>query len=219
MASQRQSHAQLIETLTADLKPVHRLRPPYVSAAIWLAAVAAAAALFALLVDWPVVAARLMTHPDLWLAMAGAGLTAILGAIAAFQLSLPDRKPYWALLPLPGLALWLGFSGLGCLRDIPEIGFSQQLFGELRICLSFIAGMSLPLSVLVIVLLRRGFSLRPELTGLSAGIAVAGASVALLSIVHPHDPTVIGIAVHIVAMLLVVFANRLMGGRIFAAAI
>lgn len=219
MAPQNTSHIQLIGVLAADLKPVWRPRSPYVYAAIWFAAVVVAGGLFALLVDMPAVAARLMAHPDLWLAMAGAGLTAILGAIAAFQLSLPDRSPLWALLPLPGLALWLAFSGLGCLRDIPEIGFSQQLFGELRICLSFIAGMSLPLSVLVILLLRWGFSLRPGLTGMSAGIAVAGASVALLNIIHPHDPTVIGIAVHGAAMLLVVFANRLTGGRIFASAI
>jgi len=219
MAPQSRTHTQLIEALAADLKPVRRPRSPYEYAAIWFAAVAATALLFALLVDWSAVVARLMAHPDLWLAMAGAGLTAILGAVAAFQLSLPDRSPLWALLPLPGLALWLAFSGLGCLRSVAKSGLSDVLFGELQVCLSFIVGMSLPLSVLVILLLRQGYSLRPGLTGLSAGIAVAGASVALLNIIHPHDPTVIGIAVHIVAILLVVFANRLAGGRIFAAAI
>lgn len=218
MAPQNKSHAQLIEALAEDLTPVQRPRSPYAYAAIWLAVVAFASGLFALLVDMSAVAAQLSAHPDVWLAMTGAGLTAVLGAIAAFQLSLPDRRPLWALLPVPGLVLWLTFSGLGCLRSVTEIGLSYQLFSELQVCLSFIVGMSLPLSGLVILLLRRGYSLRPGLTGLSAGIAVAGASVTLLNIIHPHDPTVIGIAVHAVAMLLVVSANKLAGGRIFAAA-
>ncbi len=218
MASQSKSHTQLIEGLAEDLKPVQRLRSPFAYAAIWLAAVAVVTGLFVLLVDKQAVAVRLLAYPDLWLAMTGAGLTAVLGAVAAFQLSLPDRRPSWALLPLPGLVLWLTFSGLGCLRSVTESGLSHMLIVELQVCLSFIVGMSLPLSGLVILLLRRGYSLRPGLTGLSAGIAVAGASVALLNVIHPHDPTVIGIAVHVVAVLLVVLANRQAGGRIFAAA-
>ena len=59
---------------------------------------------------------RLMAAPDMWLAAMGSVLTAVLAAAAAFQLGLPDRKAAWALLPLPAVLLWIGASGMGCLR-------------------------------------------------------------------------------------------------------
>src|SRR5258707_15305780 len=59
---------------------------------------------------------RLAAAPDLWLAVAGSALTAILAAFAAFQLSLPDARRAWALLPLPATLLWIVASSFGCLR-------------------------------------------------------------------------------------------------------
>ena len=99
--------------------------------------------------------------PDLWLAAMGSMLTAVLAAAAAFQLGLPDRKAAWALLPLPAVLVWIGASGMGCLRPwsiaeaypMPTAGSEQ--------CLIFILSLSLPLSLLLIVMLRRSFSSLP----------------------------------------------------------
>lgn len=211
------SHEKLIGALAGDLKPVKPLRKFARQALVWFGVVAVLAGFLALLADLPDMAARLTAASDMWLAMTGAALTAILGAIAAFQLALPDRKPWWALLPLPGLALWLGASGLGCLRTVIEMGMYEEIFAEARACLVIILALSVPLSIALIVMLRRGFSLRPNLTALTAGIAAAGAAVALLNFIHPHDPSVIGIAVHGVGVAIVAIANRIMGGRIFNA--
>lgn len=211
------THEKLIGALAADLKPVRPLRRVAPQAAVWLGVVVVMAGLLAQFADLPDLAARLTVAPDMWLAVTGAALTAMLGAIAAFQLALPDRKPWWALLPLPGLALWLGASGLGCLRTVVEMGMYEEIFAEARACLVIILALSVPLSIALIVMLRRGFSLRPNLTALTAGIAAAGAAVALLNFIHPHDPSVIGIAVHGVGVAIVAIANRIMGGRIFNA--
>lgn len=213
--SEAVSHEKLIRALSAGLIPVAPLRGVVLRAASWLAVVIAGAAVLALFADLQHVAARLKAAPDMWLAMAGAGFTAVLGAIAAFQLALPDRKAWWGLLPLPGLALWLSASGLGCLRAVGEMGMVEEIFAESRDCLVIILAMSVPLSVALVLMLRRGFSLRPNLTGLLAGIAVAGASVALLNLIHPHDPSVIGIAVHSVGVMIAAAANWMAGGRIF----
>ena len=210
------SHDRLIGGLAADLQPVNPLRGFGWRAAAWLGVVAVMGGLLALIADMTTVTERLMAAPDLWLAASGSALTAILGAIAAFQLSLPDRKPLWALLPLPGLALWLGASGLGCLRNVVEMGLTEEIFAESKDCLVVILALSLPLSAALIAMLRRGYSLRPNFTGLLAGVAVAGASVALLNLVHPHDPSIISIAVHGMGIALVALANRLTGGRIFS---
>jgi hypothetical protein len=209
------THEKLIGVLSTGLKPVKPVHGFVLQSVIWIGVDGVMAGILSLFADLPDVAARLMAAPDMWLAMTGAVLAAIFGAIAAFQLSLPDRKPWWALLPLPGLALWFSASGLGCLRVVVEMGMYEEIFAEARACLVIILAFSIPLSVALIVMLRRGFSLRPNLTGLVAGITVAGAAVALLSFVHPHDPSVIGIAVHGVGIAMVAIANRITGGRIF----
>lgn len=212
------THEKLIGALAADLKPVRPVRGVAPRAAVWLGLVVLMAGLLAQFADLPDMAARLSAAPDMWLAATGATLTAMLGAIAAFQLTLPDRKPWWALLPLPGLALWLGASGLGCLRTVIEMGMYEEIIDESKACLVFILAVSVPLSAALIILLRRGFSLRPNLSALTAGIAAAGAAVALLNFIHPHDPSVIGIAVHSVGVAIVAIANRIRGGKILARA-
>ncbi len=113
----------MIEGLTEDLRPTGRLMSPGMRALAWLGLVAAVAALLAAFSDLSEIAYRLHYVPDMWLAVMGSVLTTILGAVATFQLSLPDRSPGWALLPLPGLAVWIAASGMGCLRAwvIPDM--------------------------------------------------------------------------------------------------
>ena len=110
------AHERLIHDLITDLRPVRRLRPPSVRALVWLAVVVATAVALALIADLPALVHRLIAAPDMWLAVTGSAVTAILAAFAAFQLSLPDARRAWALLPLPAALLWIVASGVGCLR-------------------------------------------------------------------------------------------------------
>jgi hypothetical protein len=105
------AHELLIRDLATDLKPVRRLRSSSMRTLAWLAILAASAAVLAMLADLSVVGRRLTAAPDLWLAATGSSLTAILGAFAAFQLSLPDARRAWVLLPLPAALLWIVASG------------------------------------------------------------------------------------------------------------
>jgi hypothetical protein len=207
------SNDRLIQALGADLTPVRRLTPPGVRALSWLAIVGALALALASVSDVGAVSRRLMAAPDMRLAAIGSLLTAVLAAFAAFQLSLPDRRPAWALLPLPAAALWIGASGIGCLRSwiVPET--HPASLGESETCLTFILGLSVPLSVLLIVMLRRGYSLRPNLTAVVGGLACAAAAATLLNFIHPYDATATDLAVHAFAVAAVVFANTLFAGR------
>jgi hypothetical protein len=203
----------LIASLTADLKPVHRLRSPITRALMWLAAVAAIAVGLAFFSDLSALARRLGAAPDMWLALLGSALTTILAAFAAFQLSLPDRPRAWALLPLPAALLWIAASGAGCLRTWLIPGTSPATMHEERDCLLFIVGFSAPLSVIIILMLRRAFSLAPRLTAALAGLAAAAAAATLLVFVHPFDATATDLIVHAFAVGLIVLATGLLGGR------
>jgi hypothetical protein len=80
--------------------------------------------------------------------------------------------------------------------------------------LIFILGFSLPLSLLLMVMLRRGFSLRPKLSAVIGGLACASAAATLLNFVHPYDAAATDLAVHGLAVTIVILANILFGGRL-----
>jgi hypothetical protein len=159
-----ETNEQLVQALSVDLTPIHRLAPPSQRVLLWLAIVGAVALALAMVSDVGAMIQRLVAAPDMWLAEMGSVLTAVLAAAAAFQLSLPDRKAAWALLPLPAVLLWIGASGMGCLRPWSIADAYPMPPDGTEHCLMFILGLSLPLSLLLIVMLRRGFSLRPNLT-------------------------------------------------------
>jgi hypothetical protein len=207
-------HEALILELAAELKPVRRLASPPRRALTWLAAVAALALALAAIVDRSAVAARLAATPDLWLSLVGSTLTMALGALAAFELSLPDRSPRWALLPVPTAVLWLAASGIGCLRTWVVPDTHPATLSDTRDCISFIIALSVPLSLLMFGMLRRGHTLQPGLTAAVAGIASAAAAASLLVLFHPYDASVTDLAVHVAAVGLVIVASRACGERI-----
>ena len=204
---------RLIDALVADLRPVRPLLPPALRTLIWLMLVAAVAIGLAMFADVAAMWRRIGAIPDMWLAVLGSIATMATAAFAAFELSLPDRSRAWALLPLPAAALWVGASGLGCMRAYVLPGTHVAGFAETRDCLLFIIGLSVPLSAALIVMLRRAYSLAPPLTAAMAGLASAAAAATLLNFFHPFDAAAADLALHAVAVLIVVAAARAVGSR------
>ena len=65
-------------------------------------------------------------------------------------------------------------------------------------------------------MLRRGHSVRPNLTAVLAGLASASLVATLLNLFHPFDAAALDIVVHGTAVALVVGCNRLLAGRLLA---
>jgi hypothetical protein len=209
-------HERLVAALTADLTPVRRLSAPFLRALVWLAITVAIAVALAVFSDLGAMGRRLGASPDLWVAAAGSAMTAVLAVIAAFELNLPDRKPLWVLLPLPAAILWVVASGIGCLRSWFVADTGPAPLAETRDCLAFIVGLSVPLAAVLIVMLRRGYSLHPNLTLLVGGLACAAAAATLLNFFHPYDATATDLTVHAFAAVVVILATRLFGARLLA---
>ncbi len=208
---------RLIRDLAADLTPVRRLAPPSIRALGWLAVVGATAVALAAFADLPALWHRLAGATDMWAAVLGSAATAILAAIAAFELSMPDARRTWTLLPLPGALLWIVASGFGCLRTWLAPATHVADLSEARDCLLFIIALSVPLSALLILMLRRACSLQPGLTAAMAGLAVAAAAATLLNFFHPFDAAATDLTVHAGAVALVIAANRVFAGRLLTA--
>jgi hypothetical protein len=211
-------HDRLILDLGADLRPVRRLAPPLLRALTWLAVLAALALGLAAFANLDALWQRVSAVPDLWLAIVGSTVTATLAAIAAFELTLPDAPRAWAALPLPAAVLWVGASGFGCLRGFVAPQSHVAVMSETGDCLMFIVFLSVPLSALLLLMLRRGYPLYPGLTAAIGGLAVAAAAATLLNFFHPYEAAATDLVVHAAAVALVIVVNRAVAGRIFRVA-
>ena len=205
------SNERLIQALATDLKPVCRSTSPLLRALAWLALVAAIAVALPAIHDLEPALRRFSTSTDLCATAIGSMLTAALACLAAFQLSLPDRNPSWALLPVPAAVLWVGSSATDCLKlwALPAAG-SVLPDGT---CPFFILGVSTPLSILLLLMLRSGYSLRPNLTSMACGLACSAAAATLLNLIHAHDETTFDLAIHAFAVCVVILVNRIFGSR------
>ncbi len=193
---------QLIHRLTQDASPVHRLSPPVVRAAIWLATVAALAALgIVMLADVAEFAARAADKRQM-IELAATFATGLLAVVAAFEMSLPDRARAWALLPMPALAIWIASAGTGCVEN--WIAGVPSDLAESADCFAIIVGTSVPLGLGLLWMLRRAKPLAPAPVAAMGGLGVAGIAAFLLQFFHPFDVTVIDLAIHAVAVGLVV---------------
>lgn len=210
-------HQELIEALGAGLTPVRRLSPPWLRALGWLAVVAAIAAGLLLHYGATPMLERFAAVPERAWGFAGAVLTVVGAAWAALALGVPGRSRAWAWLAVPGALLWIGASGLGCLRDefAPSVDIASAAIPPAH-CLVFIVLVSIPLSALMVWLLRRACPLRPVLTAILMGLASAAASAMLLAIFHPYDAAATDLLVHGLAVTIVVAANAALGNRLLS---
>jgi hypothetical protein len=207
------SNDRLIRELAANLTPVSHLASPLLRIIVWLMPVLGIAAGLAMVQDIQPLLQRFAGSFDLCASAAGSLLTAVLAAVAALRLSLPDRKRGWALLPLPAALLWIGASAINCLRPWSVVSAGPVALGGTDNCLLFILAVSLPLSISFVLILRSGYSLRPHLTSFACGLASSAAAATLLNFIHAHDSTTSDLAVHAFAVCAVILANRIFGIR------
>ena len=198
--------SDLIDALVADARRVQRLRPPVLRAALWLLLPALIFALLALGHGLRPDLAQRLAQPDFVVGVAASLLTGVLAAIAAFMLNLPDRSRAWALLPAPALAAWLATLGRACLVNWVSLAPDGIQLGETARCFVTVLITSLPLSLAMFAMLRRGSLLQANTLALTGSLAVAAMSATAMSLFHSLDATVmilvwnLGTAVFIVAL-------------------
>jgi hypothetical protein len=213
------STPDLIDALVADLKPVRRLRAPLLGTAVWLLCAAAVVALLALVHGTRSDLGLRLGAPAFTAALAGSFLTGALAAVAAFELSLPDRSRLWLLLPAPPLVLWLSTIGYGCLTDWVSLGPDGIRFGSTMACFATLLLTSLPAGAVLLAMLRHAARLHPSDVALMAGLATAGIASTAMALLHEIDATVMVLLWHLGAAALIVALGGTFGRRMLASAV
>lgn len=207
---------ELIDLLAANAPPVRPLRPPATRALAWL--------LFSVLI-LVFLAIGHGVRPDLseclqnalFLISVGAGLlTGALAAIASFMISLPDRSRLWQLMPVPALSVWVVTIGYGCLTDWVSLGSDGIRLGETARCLATLILTSVPLSLAMVIMLRRGALLRPRATLMTGSLAVAAITATALSLFHSLDATMMILIWNFGTAALIVGLGGIVGRRMFS---
>jgi hypothetical protein len=122
------------------------------------------------------------------------------------MVSLPDRSRLWLLLPLPALLLWFSNIGYQCLTQWVAVDPARMTLGETARCFATLVLTSLPLSLVMVLMLRYAASFRPTAVAVVGSLSVAALTATALSLFHVLDASVliimwnIGIAVVIVAI-------------------
>ena len=209
------STPDLIDELCTGLKPVRRLRPPLLRTALWLLLAATIVALLAAFRGTRTDLLLLLQAPAFAAAFAGSLLTGALSAVAAFQLSLPDRPRLWLLLSAPPLVLWLSTIGYGCLTDWVSLGPDGLRLGSTLECFATLLLVSLPAAAALALMLRSTAWIDPTPVAISGGLAVGGIAASAMTLLHDLDATLMVLVWTLGATALIAALGGLLGRRIF----
>ncbi|TBA21425.1 DUF1109 domain-containing protein [Rhizobium ruizarguesonis] len=181
--------SDLIRSLATNAPPVRRLRPPLIRAVGWLLLAAAIMGLMTVSHGVRPQFAERMQDAVFAINMISSLLTGVLATIATFFVSLPDRSRWWLLLPTPALVVWLSTIGYQCIAGWVPVPPGAITVEAASSCVATLVLTSLPLSLLMLAMLRYTAALRPTSVILMGSLAVSAITATALSMFHPLDAT------------------------------
>jgi hypothetical protein len=187
----------LVRDLAAAALPVRPLARPEVRALGWVAiAFATAVVVMAIHGINPNAFRAALSDPRMLGEIAATAATAITGAVAAFQSTVPGAGRRWFWLPFASLAAWVVLTGSGCAADYASIGPAAL---DLRLDTGcFVPGAAIGslLTLVILLMLKRGAPLMPRLTLIFAGMAVAATVNLGMLLLHEGDVSIMLLVWH-----------------------
>jgi len=206
----------LIQHLSTRLTPVRPLARPWRRTLLWLAITAATIALMVAVIGLrPRLMAALM-QPEAAVEFVLALATGLLAAIATFHVSLPGRSQRWAWLPVPAALLWMAGMGWGCLGEWWQHGPTALTLVPRLGCAKDIVLLSLPLSLVLLVMVRHAGAVRPVSTAALGALSAAALSSAGVDLVHPGETALMALIWHGGAVVVLAALAALASRRLFA---
>jgi hypothetical protein len=203
---------QLIDALTEGLQPVQPLRKPWLRAGLWSAFATLVIAVIAAVGGSRADLAHALQEATFLVPLIGSWLTGVTAAMAAFQVSLPDRSRRWLFLPVVPILLWGTGFAVSCFTNPGDILGSLALLPE-SACLATIVVTSAGLIAVLLPMLRRVKTLRPRLTAWLGCLAVAGFADTAHLLVHTEQDSLLALTVNLVPAVVLVVLGGLAGRK------
>jgi hypothetical protein len=204
--------AELSRRIARGAKPVRPLPSPWLRAAIWCAlslpviAVIAAAA---------IAVGHDEYHPNirLMIEQAAALGTGVVAAAVAFATTVPGYPRRMVFLPLLPFAVWAANITAWC---VGEHAFHAGILWTAHwACLPITVLVGAVPAAILLTMLRRGAPLAPHLTTFLAALAVAGLANFGVRFVHASDASLVVLAWHFAAVLMLSALLPLAGRHLF----
>jgi hypothetical protein len=208
--------SDLIEVLVADATPVRRLRAPAARAAGWLLFAGIVIVLVGIAHGARADLALKLHQPVFVIGIAAAMTTGVLATVGAFIASVPGRSRRWLVLPMPAALVWVATIGYGCLTNWVSMGPDGMSLGETARCFATLALVSVPLSLVMLIMLRHVARLSPGPVTMTGSLAVAAMTALALAILHPLDATVMIVVWNFGVTALFLWLNGRYGQRLLA---
>lgn len=206
---------EFIRRLVAGVTPVRPLPAPWIRAATWCGG---SLPVLGLLVWAMSRSAGPWTHIDrrLMVEQLAALATGVTAAAAAFATTVPGHRRWIVLLPVLPLAVWLGDLGQWCVQDELASGASRWWFIAHWGCLPATVLMGAFPAATLVVMLRRGAPMMPQLTTTLAAVAAGGLGNFGVRFVHAADPGVVVLVWHYGAVFLLSLISAAAGHALFS---
>jgi hypothetical protein len=204
----------LISRLSDRLEPVKPLRKPWLRALLWSAFATVIIALLGTFFGARANIEHALHEAKFVMPLVGSWLTGLTAAIAAFEVSLPDRSRRWLWLPLAPVLLWSSGFAYGCLASWVEIPEGANIAAGAKECIGTILLVSAALVVVLLPMLRRVKTLRPALTAWLGCLAVSGFADTAHLLVDTEQASLLALTINLVPALVLVPLAGLLGRRI-----
>ena len=206
----------LIESLAKNAGPVKKLRSPIIRATCWLFFAVLGLALVTITHGVRSDLAARLEEPIFLFGLATSVLTGILAAIASFVISLPDRSRLWIFLPIPALLAWMSTISYGCLTHWVAPMPTEGIIASEVECFAMVLLTSIPLSLVLLRMVRYAAFYRPQPVVVMGSLAVAALVASALSIFHAHNAAALVLIWNVGLTALVVGLSGMFGRRILA---
>jgi hypothetical protein len=204
----------LITQLTDRLEAVRPLTKPWLRAAMWSAFATVIIALLASFFGTRADILHALHEAKFVMPLAGSWLTGLTSALAAFEISLPDRSRRWLWLPLIPVLLWSSGFAYGCLANWVEIPEGAPIASGAMECIGTILLVSAALVIVLLPMLRRVKTLRPGLTAWLGCLAISGFADTAHLLVDTEQASLLALTINLVPTLILVPLAGIFGRRV-----
>lgn len=201
----------LMARLAREIRPVRRLRHPWLRATMWVAATTIYLAAVVLFLAPPGRLGAALVDLRFSFEQLAAGLVGLTAGVAALATVVPGRSRRIFIAPIAAGALWITIVAIGCVQDALRYRATGIPIQTDWPCVAAIVMTGALPAIALVHMLRRGAPLTPRITLALGALSVAALANTSACLVRQHDTSMTVLLWHGTTVLALCGAAGLLG--------